>query len=101
MRYPDGGGPGRLAGLRRRVRSGPETAKGTYLGTARPYPSGEDVGGSNTRVSSAALVATRPDHAARLIYRTRTGRGNDQRKGFTETDYAGSWTPTSSSAARS
>jgi hypothetical protein len=52
-------------------------------------------------VSSAALVATRPDHAARLIYRTRTGRGNDQRKGFTETDYAGSWTPTSSSAARS
>ncbi len=47
-------------------------------------------GGHNTRVSLAALIATRPGHPARLIYRTRTGRrhGNDQRKGFTETDYA-------------
>jgi transposase len=47
-------------------------------------------GGHNTRVSLAALIATRPGHQARLIYRTRTGRrhGNDQRKGFTETDYA-------------
>ena len=45
-------------------------------------------GGHDTRVSLAALIATRPDHPARLIYRTRTGRGKDQRKGFTETDYA-------------
>jgi putative transposase len=47
-------------------------------------------GGHNTRVSLAALIATRPGHQARLIYRTRTGRrhGDDQRKGFTETDYA-------------
>ncbi len=45
-------------------------------------------GGSNTRVSLAALIATRPGHPARLIYRTRTGHGKDQRKGFTETDYA-------------
>jgi transposase len=45
-------------------------------------------GGSNTRVSLAALIATRPGHPARLIYRTRTGRGKDQRKGFTETGYA-------------
>jgi len=59
-------------------------------------------GGSNKRVSLAALIATRPGHPARMIYRTRTSRGKDQRKGFTETDYAGSWTrPTSSSAARS
>ena len=59
-------------------------------------------GGSNRRVSLAALIATRPGHPARMIYRTRTSRGKDQRKGFTETDYAGSWTlPTSSSAARS
>ena len=47
-------------------------------------------GGHNTRVSLAALIATRPGRPARLIYRTRTGRrhGHDQRKGFTETDYA-------------
>ena len=47
-------------------------------------------GGHDTRVSLAALIATRPGHPARLIYRTRTGRrhGTDQRKGFTETDYA-------------
>ena len=45
-------------------------------------------GGSNTRVSLAALIATRPGHPARLMYRTRTGRGTDQRKGFTERDYA-------------
>ncbi len=45
-------------------------------------------GGHNTRVSLAALIATRPGHQARLIYRTRTGRGKDQRKGFTETGYA-------------
>jgi hypothetical protein len=37
-------------------------------------------GGHNTRVSLAALIATRPGHQARLIYRTRTGRrhGKDQ-----------------------
>ncbi len=47
-------------------------------------------GGHNTRVSLAALIATRPGHRAQLIYRTRAGRrhGKDQRKGFTETDYA-------------
>ena len=45
-------------------------------------------GGHNTRVSLAALIATRPGHPVRLIYRTRTGHGKDQRKGFTETDYA-------------
>ena len=33
----DGGGPGRLALLRRRVRSGPEAAEGPYLGPPRPY----------------------------------------------------------------
>ena len=46
--------------------------------------------GHNTRVSLAALIATRSGQQARLIYRTRVGRrhGKDQRKGFTETDYA-------------
>ena len=46
-------------------------------------------GGSNTRVSLAALIATRPGHQARLIFRThRGGRRDGQRKGFDETDYA-------------
>ena len=45
-------------------------------------------GGSNTRVSLAALIATRPGCRPRLIYRTRRGRRDDQRKGFDETDYA-------------
>jgi putative transposase len=45
-------------------------------------------GGHNTRVSLAALIATRPGYQARLIYRTHRGRRGDRRKGFTETDYA-------------
>jgi transposase len=45
-------------------------------------------GGSNKRVSLAALIAVRPGHRPRLVYRTRTRRPGDQRKGFTETDYA-------------
>jgi transposase len=47
-------------------------------------------GGSNKRVSLAALLCTRPDCRTRLIYRVHAGRGprKDQRKGFTETDYA-------------
>ena len=47
-------------------------------------------GGSNKRVSLAELIATKPGHRPRLIYRVHAGRGHgkDQRKGFTETDYA-------------
>jgi hypothetical protein len=47
-------------------------------------------GGSNKRVSLAALIAIKPGQRARLIYRVHAGRGprKDQRKGFTETDYA-------------
>jgi len=45
-------------------------------------------GGSNKRVSLAALIAIRPGCRPRLIYRTRTRRPGDKRKGFTETDYA-------------
>jgi hypothetical protein len=37
------------------------------------------------RLSLAALLATKPGHRPRLIYRTRRG---DRRKGFTEADYA-------------
>ena len=47
-------------------------------------------GGSNKRVSLAALIAIKPGQHPRLIYRVHRGRrhGQDQRKGFTEADYA-------------
>ena len=47
-------------------------------------------GGSNKRVSLAALIAVKPGHRPRLIYRVHKARrrGKDQRKGFAETDYA-------------
>ena len=47
-------------------------------------------GSSNKRVSLAALIAVRPGCRPRLIYRVHPGRrrGRQQRKGFTETDYA-------------
>ena len=45
-------------------------------------------GGHDTRVSLAALIAVRPGSGPRLIYRTHRARRGDQRKGFTEQDYA-------------
>ena len=45
-------------------------------------------GGSNTRVSVAALIAVRPGCRPRLIYRTHRARRGDKRKGFTGPDYA-------------
>ena len=47
-------------------------------------------GGSNKRVSLAALIAIKPGCRTRLIYRVHNSRrhGKDQRKGFTEADYA-------------
>ena len=45
-------------------------------------------GGHDTRVSLAALIAVRPGSGPRLIYRTHRARRSDERKGFTETDYA-------------
>jgi putative transposase len=46
-------------------------------------------GSSNTRVSVAALLCTKPGQRTRLIYRIHTGRRREGgRKGFTETDYA-------------
>jgi hypothetical protein len=62
--------------------------KGRTWGRRGHTPVVRVTGGRNTRVSLAALIATRPGHPVRLIYRTRTGHGKDQRKGFTETDYA-------------
>jgi putative transposase len=47
-------------------------------------------GGSNKRVSLAALIAVKPGSRPRLIYRVHHGRRSrdDRRKGFTEADYA-------------
>jgi hypothetical protein len=47
-------------------------------------------GGSNKRVSLAALIAVRPGQRPRLIYRVHYGRRSrdDRRKGFTEAGYA-------------
>ena len=45
-------------------------------------------GGSNKRVSLAALIAIKPGQHPRLIYRVHKTRRKDQRKGFTEADYA-------------
>jgi hypothetical protein len=47
-------------------------------------------GAHNTRVSLAALVCVKPGCRPRLIYRVHRSRarGKDQRKGFTEADYA-------------
>ena len=45
-------------------------------------------GGHDTRVSLAALIATRPGRRPRLIFRTHRARRADKRKGFTETNYA-------------
>jgi hypothetical protein len=43
---------------------------------------------NSPRVSVAALVATKPGHRPRLIYRTHRARRGSGRKGFTEADYA-------------
>ena len=40
------------------------------------------------RVSVAALLATKPGHRPRLLYRTHRSRRGGGRKGFTEVDYA-------------
>ena len=45
-------------------------------------------GGHSKRVSLAALIAVKPGHRPRLIYRVHRRRGGDRRKGFTETGYA-------------
>jgi DDE superfamily endonuclease len=47
-------------------------------------------GSSNQRVSLAALIAIKPGRQPRLIYRVHKARRRrkDQRKGFTEADYA-------------
>jgi transposase len=45
-------------------------------------------GGSNKRVSLAALIAVKTGQRPRLIYRIHAARRGDNRKGFTEAGYA-------------
>jgi hypothetical protein len=64
--------------------------KGRTWGRRGHTPVVKVTGGSNKRVSLAALIAIKPGQAPRLIYRVHKNRRRrgDQRKGFTETDYA-------------
>jgi transposase len=64
--------------------------KGRTWGRRGHTPVVRVTGGSNKRVSLAALIAVKPGQRRRLIYRVHPGRGksSDPRKGFTETDYA-------------
>jgi hypothetical protein len=98
MRYPDGGGLTAAERARReQVRlaaaemiEGLRTPKGRTWGRCGRTPVVTVTAGRNTRVSLAALIATRPGCRPRLIYRTHLGgRRDGTRKGFTEADYAG------------
>ena len=64
--------------------------KGRTWGRCGHTPVVTVTGGSNKRVSLAALLCLKPDCRPRLIYRVHHARKrrNDKRKGFTETDYA-------------
>ena len=63
--------------------------KGRTWGRRGRTPVVTVTGGSNKRVSLAALIAVKAGQRPRLIYRVHAGpRGGDKRKGFTETDYA-------------
>jgi putative transposase len=62
--------------------------KGRTWGRRGRTPVVTVTGGHDTRVSLAALIAARPGCRPRLIFRTHRARRGDQRKGFTETDYA-------------
>jgi putative transposase len=64
--------------------------KGRTWGRRGRTPVVTVTGGSNKRVSLAALIAVKEGRRPRLIYRVHAGRGRpgDKRKGFTETEYA-------------
>jgi hypothetical protein len=65
--------------------------KGRTWGRRGTTPVVTVTGGSNKRVSLAALIAIKPGCRPRLIYRVHKSsrrHGKDHRKGFTDTDYA-------------
>jgi transposase len=62
--------------------------KGRTWGRRGDTPVVTVTGGSNKRVSLAALIAVKAGRAPRLVFRVHAGRRGDQRKGFTEAGYA-------------
>jgi transposase len=62
--------------------------KGRTWGRRGATPVVTVTGGSNKRVSLAALIAVKPGCRPRLIYRVHAHRRGEKRKGFTETEYA-------------
>lgn len=64
--------------------------KGTHLGPARHHPGGDGDRRQQQARLARALIAIKPGQHPRLIYRVHNSRrrGKDQRKGFTEADYA-------------
>ena len=62
--------------------------KGRTWGRRGTTPVVKVTGGSNKRVSLAALIAIKPGQASRLIYRVHAARRGEKRKGFTETEDA-------------
>jgi transposase len=62
--------------------------KGRTWGRRGQTPVVTVTGGSNKRVSLAALIAIRPGCRPRLIYRVHARRRGEKRKGFTESEYA-------------
>jgi DDE superfamily endonuclease len=63
--------------------------KGRIWGRRGHTPVVKVTGSSNRRVSLASLIAVKPGHQPRLIYRAHKRRKHptDQRRGFTEADY--------------
>ena len=62
--------------------------KGRTWGRRGQTPVVTVTGGHDTRVSLAALIAVKPGCRPRLIYRVHARRPGEERKGFTEMDYA-------------
>jgi transposase len=62
--------------------------KGRTWGRRGHTPVVTVTGGSNKRVSLAALIAVKAGRRPRLIFRVHAGRRGDKRKGFTEAGYA-------------
>ena len=84
------------------IRPGPEAAVGRTWGRRGRTPVVTVTGGSNKRVSLAALIAVRPGQRPRLIYRMHRARRRTGAKASPRRSTPGCWTPrTSSSAARS
>ena len=99
----DGGGAGREAGLRVRVRTGLKVAEGPHLGAPRQDSVLAVTGGRNTRLSLAALIAVKLGRGPGWFTASTAGPGAaTSARGSHRRTRPGCWTPrTSSSAGRS